>query len=134
MELFEQIANSIDEVTQEGIDWDKYNEISRNISRKLQSHANEVLTGFKSDVDTVHSEEFLQKLWDYLHAGFFVMVFSQPNIKDSLEKALAKFEPRIRDANVKNMSPLERTSFEELQRIMDISKQLLNTHFNQGCD
>ena len=24
MELFEQIANSIDEVTQKGIDWDKY--------------------------------------------------------------------------------------------------------------
>ena len=134
MVLFEQIANSIEEVTQSGIDWDKYNEISCNLSRKLQSHADEVITGLKSDLDPVHSEEFLEKVWDFLHAGFFMMVFSQPNLKDSLENALAKFEPRIRGAHVESMSPLERKSYEELERIVEISRQLLNTHFNEGCD
>ena len=55
------------------------------------------------------------------------MAFSQSNPREALEQALSKFEPQIKAADEKIMTSLERQSFEEFKRVIDISRRLVNT-------
>ena len=123
MELFEEIADLMEGIHQSGFNWEKYNQISQ----KIESNAAELIAGLQSEAGQINSTELLSKTWDFLHAAFFLMAFSQSNPREALEQALSKFEPQIKAADEKIMTSLERQSFEEFKRVIDISRRLVNT-------
>ena len=124
MGLFERIVDHIDKVSQVGFDFEKYNQISQKIDQELS----EIVVSLQSDVTKENPKESLAKTWELLHAAFFLKIFTQPNPRHSLKEALTEFEPRIKSVDESKMNSLEKKSFLEFKRIIDIARRLIDTH------
>lgn len=72
------------------------------------------------------SLELNSEIWDFIHTQFFLQISLDPNPTLALKRAISTLEPKL-SRNNKNMSAVERQSFEEFSRILDISKKLITS-------
>ena len=119
MELFEQIADIEFDPANPDLIWEKH----RQISDKIKSYDEEIRAGFQPGSGTARAVELQAKVWELLHASFFLTMFSQPNPKHALEQALSQFELKLVDVN--NMDDLGKQSFNEFKRIVEIARRLV---------
>ena len=124
MGLFERIAAHMYEASQPGFDLEKFNKLSQ----KIDCEFSEIKADLQSDAYKEHPDEFISKTWNFIHAAFFLKIFAQPNPKHSLEEALSIFEPQIKAVDESDMNHLEKKSFEEFKHIIEIARELVNSH------
>lgn len=121
MKTLKKLVEFIEEAESSGYGWDEYMEFLG----EIQQDTNDLLKKLNVPAKT-RSLELNSEIWDFIHTQFFLQISLDPNPTLALKRAISTLEPKL-SRNNKNMSAVERQSFEEFSRILDISKKLITS-------
>ena len=125
MNLLKKVVALEKEANNFGFDWENADQIMK----QIYSECLEIHEHLKAFINTTDKTKLQEEIGDLLHAVFSLTVFCELSPKETLEKALLKFERRFKAvkniATEKGLTTLEGHSFEERMVIWDKAKELV---------
>jgi len=125
MELLDKVVRLEEDAAEFGFRWENTNQIMA----QIQSECEEIQEHLRVGISKGNQSELQDEIGDLLHAVFSLCVFCRLSPRVTLEKALTKFERRLRAvkliAEENGLTTLEGQPFDELMCIWDKAKVLV---------